>query len=140
MALRSKRYRKPSKAELGQEPLKADRNRSFSAKCRCTRLVSMGKSKEDIIDILMEEYDYSESSAIAIYDETNKRLRRRYTEYIDKCAEIQVQRLNNMIEECYEDGDKRATLQAIDLLNKTCGLYIDKKEIKTDGFEIKLAE
>lgn len=140
MALRGKRYRKPSKAETGEAPLKADKTRRRSALCKCTRWCGMGKTKEDILDMLMEDFGYSEGSAIDIYDNTKNRLKKRYQEYVDQVAEININRLNTMLEECYDSNDRKSVLQTIDMLNKMAGVYVDKKEIKTDGFEIKLEQ
>jgi predicted ATP-grasp superfamily ATP-dependent carboligase len=47
-----------------------------------------------------------------------------------------IQRLSEIAEETHEECDYQNAIKAIDVLNKTANVYIDKKEINIDGNEI----
>ena len=53
-------------------------------------------------------------------------------EAIQNLKDLNIQRLDNLYRECAADGDVKNALKAIDLQNKTIGVYEEKVELKTD--------
>lgn len=108
-----------------------------------TRMAAMGIPRDEITEELCDKYGFSDrdtisryhKAAIAALDERNK-------EYFKDIAKANTQRLTAIIEEAYEQGDRRSMLSAIDMLNKMGNLYTQKVDIKTDSpiFEIKLGD
>lgn len=108
-----------------------------------TRLVAIGIPREEIIHEMMDKYGYTDDvtmskyhkAAIAAMDERNKK-------YFEDIAKANTERLTAIIEDAYENGDRRSMLTAIDMLNKMGNLYTQKIDINTDSpiFEIKIGE
>lgn len=108
-----------------------------------TRMVAMGIPRDEITEELCDKYGFTDrdtisryhKAAIAALDERNR-------EYFKDIAKANTQRLTAIIEEAYEQGDRRSMLTAIDMLNKMGNIYTQKVDIKTDSpiFEIKIGD
>lgn len=108
-----------------------------------TRMVAIGIPRDEITDELCEKYGFTDrdtisryhKAAIAALDERNK-------QYFKDIARANTQRLTAIIEEAYEQGDRRSMLTAIDMLNKMGNIYTQKVDIKSDNpiFEIKIGD
>lgn len=51
---------------------------------------------------------------------------------VQNLKSINIQRLDNLYKESTSEGDRKNALKAIDLQNKTLGVYEEKVEVKTD--------
>lgn len=108
--------------------------------------ISFGWSKQDIIDRIVEEFGYSEKTALyKLYVEANKLLESKMIYKAEELARRNLERLECVIEEAYDRGDNKLILNAIDLQNKTCGLYNTNVTLKNgtnenDKFIIKLLD
>ena len=51
---------------------------------------------------------------------------------VENLKNINLQRLDNLYKESANDGDRKNALKAIDLQNKTLGVYEEKVEVTTN--------
>lgn len=115
----------------GTKSLSKSKLRCASAKKDVLRLLQMGEHCEDITVALMDKYGYTQRSAEDIIKKANADMAAKYEKYANKVANQNIKRLNNIIEEAYDDNDLKTALSAIDTLNKTCGVYTQKLEVST---------
>lgn len=94
--------------------------------------IRMRKTKADIIDWLMEVYEYSQDRAERIYTDSKAEIDVAYEKYKEDVAKANIERLNAIIDDCDERGDRRSMLSAIDMLNKMANVYTTKIDVKTN--------
>ena len=106
-------------------------------------LLRMNYENSDIIERLKEEYGYSDNSARKVVDKVKKKLKQLLERKYDKIAEENINRLEAIIDECYEEKRYNEMLKSIDLLNKIGGVYTTKLDINgnlNQEFTIKIRE
>lgn len=135
---------KPKKTR-GKKPTKNDglryyqdtmtRNRVKRISC-AKQMIQDGQDKDAVVSHIMANYDVTESTAKNDY-QTGKRLVTYAMVYdADTIRNRNMERLD-MIAECATDDENyKEAIHAIDVLNKTANVYVQKEEITVDGADI----
>lgn len=100
------------------------------------RRVDEGYERGDILNMLMDEYGISEKTSERYYTRAKELLTYSMVWDAETIRNKNIQRLSEIAEETHEECDYQNAIKAIDVLNKTANVYIDKKEINIDGNEI----
>lgn len=105
-------------------------------------LLEIGKTNEEISEILVDKFGYTQLYARTLINEEKKSFEKYYEEVRQNIMDINVKRLNSLIYRLTAKGDDKLVLQAIDLLNKTIGGYEQKIKVTGDQpiFEIKVGD
>ena len=118
-------------------------SRYTNASSMCLSLLRMNYENSDIIERLKEEFGYSDNSARKVVDKVKKKLKQLLERKYDKIAEENINRLEAIIDETYEQKKYNEMLKAIDTLNKIGGVYTTKLDINgtlNQEFTIKIRE
>lgn len=118
-------------------------SRYTNASSMVLSLLRMNFENSDIIERLKEEYGYSDNSARKVVDKVKKKLKQLLEKKYDKIAEENINRLEAIIDETYEQRKYNEMLKAIDTLNKIGGVYTTKLDINgtlNQEFTIKIRE
>lgn len=118
-------------------------SRFTNASSMALSLLRMNYENSDIIERLKEEYGYSDNSARKLVDKVKKKLKQLLERKYDKIAEENINRLEAIIDETYEEKRYNEMLKAIDTLNKIGGVYTTKLDINgtlNQEFTIKIRE
>lgn len=107
-------------------------SRFTNASSMCLSLLRMNFENSDIIERLKEEYGYSDNSARKLVDKVKKKLKQLLERKYDKIAEENINRLEAIIDECYEEKRYNEMLKAIDLMGKLTGAYTTKVDINAN--------
>lgn len=117
--------------------------RYSNASSMCLSLLRMNYDYEQIIERLQDEYGYSSHSAKKVLDKNKRKLKNSVENKIDKMAEENINRIEAIIDECYEQRKYTDALKAIDILNKMGGQYTQKIDLNgtlNQEFTIKIRE
>ena len=131
------------KIEGGSKRRDANNARYSNASSMCLSLLRMNYDYEQIIERLQDEYGYSSHSAKKVLDKNKRKLKNSVEKKIDKMAEDNINRIEAIIDECYEQRKYTDALKAIDILNKMGGQYTQKLDINgnlNQEFTIKIRE
>lgn len=118
-------------------------SRFTNASSMALSLLRMNYENSDIIERLKDEFGYSDNSARKLVDKVKKKLKQLLERKYDKIAEENINRLEAIIDECYEEKRYNEMLKAIDTLNKIGGVYTTKLDINgtlNQEFTIKIRE
>lgn len=118
-------------------------SRFTNASSMCLSLLRMNYENSDIIERLKEEYGYSDNSARKVVDKVKKKLKQLLERKYDKIAEENINRLEAIIDECYEQSKYNEMMKAIDLIGKLTGAFTTKLDINgtlNQEFTIKIRE
>ena len=118
-------------------------SRFTNASSMCLSLLRMNYENSDIIERLKEEFGYSDNSARKLVDKVKKKLKQLLERKYDKIAEENINRLEAIIDETYEQRKYNEMLKAIDLMGKLTGAYTTKVDINgtlNQDFKIKIRE
>lgn len=107
-------------------------SRFTNASSMCLSLLRMNYENSDIIERLKEEYGYSDNSARKLVDKVKKKLKQLLEKKYDKIAEENINRLEAIIDETYEQRKYNEMLKAIDLMGKLTGAYTTKLDINAN--------
>ena len=117
--------------------------RYSNASMMCLSLLRMNYDYDQIIERLKEEYGYSSHSAKQLLVKNKRKLKNSVEKKIDKIAEENINRLEAIIDECYEEKRYNEMLKAVDTLNKMGGIYTTKLDINgnlNQEFKIKIRD
>lgn len=131
------------KIEGGSKRRDANNARYSNASSMCMSLLRMNYDYEQIIERLQDEYGYSSHSAKKVLDKNKRKLKNSVEKKIEKMAEDNINRIEAIIDECYEQRKYTDALKAIDILNKMGGQYTQKLDINgnlNQEFTIKIRE
>lgn len=118
---------------------KNPRGKKYQAIAYAERRILFNWDRQDILEAIINHYGYSESSAIKCYEAAMKRVKQKYIEYQEQIAEENYKRLNAIVDEAFDNGDLKTSIDAINVINKMGNIYEQKINIKSDeGFTIKL--
>lgn len=134
---------KQKKIEGGKLRRDANNARYSNASSMCLSLLRMNYDYEQIIERLKDEFDYTDNSAKKVLDKNKRKLKNSVEKKIDKMAEDNINRIEAIIDECYEQRKYTDALKAIDMLNKMGGQYTTKVDINgtlNQEFKIKILE
>lgn len=118
-------------------------SRFTNASSMCLSLLRMNYENSDIIERLKEEYGYSDNSARKVVDKVKKKLKQLLERKYDKIAEENINRLEAIIDECYEQSKYNEMMKAIDLMGKFTGAFTTKLDINgtlNQEFKIKIRD
>ena len=107
----------------------ANNARYSNASSMCLSLLRMNYDYDYIIERLKDEFDYTDNSAKKVLDKNKRKLKNSVEKKIDKMAEDNINRIEAIIDECYEQRKYTDALKAIDMLNKMGGQYTQKVDI-----------
>lgn len=102
---------------------KKSKIRKYRAKLDVVCLIRQGYERDDIIQRIIEDYGYAQSTAMDLYYEAMKEAARSIDDYIKEASKSNVQRLLGIIDQCYADKRYGEAMKGIDMLNKMGGLY-----------------
>lgn len=134
---------KQKKIEGGSKRRDANNARYSNASSMCLSLLRMNYDYEQIIERLQDEYGYSSNSAKKVLDKNKRKLKNSVEKKIDKIAEENINRLEAIIDECYQEKRYNEMLKSIDILNKMGGQYTQKIDLNGNldqTFNIKIRE
>ena len=134
---------KQKKIDGGKLRRDANNARYSNASSMCLSLLRMNYDYEQIIERLQDEYGYSSNSAKKVLDKNKRKLKNSVEKKIEKMAEENINRLEAIIDECYEEKRYNEMLKAVDTLNKMGGIYTTKVDINgnlNQEFKIKIRE
>lgn len=138
------KYKTVKQGEVRGDGKIAKSNNSISYLNACRRIYKMlalDKSREEMMEYLMEEREYSEDRATRIISNCKQRVREKYEKFSDDVAKHNIEKLQYILDESIEDDDKKTALSAVAELNKMTGQYVNKVEVKGDPvFEIKVPD
>lgn len=98
--------------------------------------IEEGYSGEEIRQMLMDNYEITAKTAERYYCRAKELITYSMVWDADTIRNRNIQRLDEIVEETKEDEDYQNAIKAIDVLNKTANVYVEKKEINIDGNEI----
>ena len=107
---------------------------------QASTLINQGWSREDIIEKLREDFEYSEATAQTIYYAAQRNANKAISDYINEAAKVNVQRLISIIDAAFAEKKYGDSLKAIDTLNKMGGLYSPEQvDVNMQGEPIKIS-
>ena len=134
---------KQKKIDGGKLRRDANNARYSNASSMCLSLLRMNYDYDYIIERLKDEFDYTDNSAKKVLDKNKRKLKNSVEKKIDKMAEDNINRIEAIIDECYEQRKYTDALKAIDMLNKMGGQYTQKIDLNgnlNQEFTIKIRE
>lgn len=139
MAKRKVMSSKQLKEFAEQKEHKRPYGKKYLAIAFAERRICFNWDRSDIIEAIVNQYGYTERTAELYYEKALHKVNEKYKQYQDKIAEENYRRLNAIVDEAYDKGDLKTSIDAINTLNKMGSIYEQKVNIKTDeGFVIKL--
>ena len=125
---------------MKKEPQRRDSHKKWKAKLQASTLINQGWSREDIIEKLCEDFEYSEATAQTIYYAAQRNANKAISDYINEAAKVNVQRLISIIDAAFAEKKYGDSLKAIDTLNKMGGLYSPEQvDVNMQGEPIKIS-
>lgn len=125
---------------MKKEPQRRDSHKKWKAKLQASTLINQGWSREDIIEKLCEDFEYSEATAQTIYYAAQRNANKAISDYIKEAAKVNVQRLISIIDATFAEKKYGDSLKAIDTLNKMGGLYSPEQvDVNMQGEPIKIS-
>lgn len=106
--------------------------RYSNASMMCLSLLRMNYDYDQIIERLQDEYGYSSHSAKQLLVKNKRKLKNSVEKKIEKMAEDNINRIETIIDECYEQRKYTDALKGIDMLNKMGGVYTTKLDINAN--------
>ena len=129
-----------TKKTTEKEPQRRDSHKKWKAKLETATLINQGWSREDIIEKLREDYQYSEATAQTIYYAAQRNANKAISDYINEAAKVNVQRLISITDAAFAEKKYGDALKAIDTLNKMGGLYSPEQvDVNMQGEPIKIS-
>jgi hypothetical protein len=101
--------------------------------------VRKGWSRSKILEWAMEQWDIKRQTASDYIKMAYEVLGEAADEVIENSRNIQLERLEDLLRDALESGDKANSLRALDMINRLHGLYIEKKEVKLDTQKLKFS-
>ena len=134
---------KQKKIDGGKLRRDANNARYSNASSMALSLLRMNYDYDYIIERLKDEFDYTDNSAKKVLDKNKRKLKNSVEKKIDKMAEDNINRIEAIIDECYEQRKYTDALKAIDMLNKMGGQYTQKIDLNgnlNQEFNIRISE
>lgn len=90
-----------------------------------------GWSRSKIVDYLMTELGMSQTTAYARINKALEWISLSDADLIDKAREVQMERLDDILEQVLKEKNFNAAIKCLDLQNKLQGLYENKVSVAT---------
>ena len=132
-----------SQIELNQEIQLSGRTRRLAAENRAMYYSALGMCFTDVCQKICEEFKYKANSSFVakIVSDARNLMKKKQEEYAENIAQRNIARIETIIQDCLNEGNRALALKAMDLLAKTGNVYnqtikIDNNDNKS--FEIKI--
>ena len=103
------------------------------------KLITKGWSRTNILQWVQDQWEVSRASASDYIKMAYEVLGEASDEVIENSRNIQLERLEDLLKQALESGDKANSLKALDMINRLHGLYIEKKEVKLDTQKLRFS-
>ena len=108
------------------------RNRYYAVSA-AFNLIMKDMDRDEVISIVSERFNYAESTSTEIYQQAMKSVERWKSMDTETIKSRNLQRLDKLVNDTIDDNDRNNLIKAIDLQNKTAGVYVDKKDVNISG-------
>lgn len=106
--------------------------------------IRQGWSGPKVREHLMTTYGINSSQAQKVLKAAYNQIVDYNDKMADKIAAIQLARVEEILQDCMETGDRAQALKAIEIINKMFCLYVERQDINVHGdiikFEFDLSE
>lgn len=131
--------KKPKYVDLdGYKKVNYSRTRHTTAKKQALHLLQMGKEPDEVVEYLVNDWGYAETTARTFLSEINKDVKNAYDKYIRDVARNNINKLLAISDEQYDAGQLKELVRTIDILNKMTGQYTIKIEGGDDNKPINI--
>lgn len=103
------------------------------------KMITKGWSRTSIIEHIQKLWDIKKSTANEYVKMAYDVLGEASDEVVENSRNIQLERLEDLLRDALESGDKANSLKALDMINRLHGLYIEKKEVKLDTQKLRFS-
>lgn len=103
------------------------------------KLITKGWSRTSILEHIQKLWDIKKSTANEYVKMAYEVLGEASDEVVENSRNIQLERLEDLLRNALESGDKASSLKALDMINRLHGLYIEKKEVKLDTQKLRFS-
>lgn len=103
------------------------------------KMITKGWSRTSIIEHIQKLWDIKKSTANEYVKMAYDVLGEASDEVVENSRNIQLERLEDLLKDALESGDKANSLKALDMINRLHGLYIEKKEVKLDTQKLRFS-
>ena len=103
------------------------------------KMITKGWSRTSIIEHIQKLWDIKKSTANEYVKMAYDVLGEASDEVVENSRNIQLERLEDLLKDALESGDKANSLKAVDMINRLHGLYIEKKEVKLDTQKLRFS-
>lgn len=125
--------KKPGRKQKQSDALKAyketKRKRKTNAISFAYRRILMGFEMNDIVDAVVDEYEYTKDGATGIYYKAYDIYEKQVVRESPIVITDNMKKLEAIQQEAFEKGDLQNTLKAIDMANKMVGAYTEKVSV-----------
>lgn len=113
----------------------------YDAKTYVLRCIKLNKDDEDIINSLKYNYMLGDEECKAIFKKAKDYLKKQYKEYAENIAEKNMLMLQQIADDCLENGQYKTAIEAVKEMNRMSGLgtgntYVQQNNINLDNVEI----
>lgn len=99
--------------------------------------IRQGYSRKRLIEWVMENFNHTYKYSWDLTAEAYQTLADiNNQELIEKTRAIQLERVEAILQDALEKGDRKNALKAADLINKMYSLYVEKKEIGINASDL----
>ena len=134
--------RKSKQSEACKQRKSTGRKRKYNAQNYAFLRITRDMPRQEIIDGIVERYDYAPRTAEAIYNKAAAAYGRQLMRDSEKIHNKNLSTLEGLIEVSIDEGDSSTMLKAMDMQNKMVGSYETKVKIDNEGetplFKIKI--
>ena len=107
--------------------------KKWKAKLDIQCLINQGWSRDNIIEKIVEDYNYSQATAENLYYECHKIALKTVQDYLTEASKTNIQRIISIADKAFVEGRYGDSLKALDMLNKMSGNYSpDKLDITSN--------
>lgn len=114
---------------------KRSKLKKWKAKLEIQTLINQNWKKENIVEKISEDYDYSPVTVENIYYECYKDALKSVQDYFDEATKTNIARLISIADKAFIENRYGDALKAIDMLNKMSGNYAPEKHDLTSNDE-----
>lgn len=100
-------------------------------------MIRKGYSRKRLVQWVQENYGLSYKYSWDVVAEVYKMLAETNNdELVEATRAIQLERVEAILKDSIEKGDRKSALKALDLINKMHSLYVEKKEIDVSSSDL----
>ena len=118
---------------------RTDQNQRKFRIAEVVKRIRKGWSRSKILEWIEDQWEVSKATASNYIQMAYEVLGEAADEVIENSRIIQLERLEDLLKDALESGDKNSSLKALDMINRLHGLYIEKKEVKLDAQKLKFS-